>query len=188
MSAPLCTKPDCPVCSKHERWVLVFDNPAAPPWPEAHASKDVAESALSTAKIFAAVVGFPGLGGTIKKLEPVADAKAEAAKLLAALEQVPAADTKPVAWMGEHLAFTDSRLVAQRWSEEGKRVVPLYRHPPKDNPADDVEALKARIATLVEAEARATDGEKAARAAFEKLVKDVHDLAWRYGLPLPKAT
>lgn len=62
------------------------------------------------------------------------------------------ADAEAVAWMDERLAFTDSKLVAQRWSEEGKRVVPLYAHPPVPEAEDFerrlIDALAYELARL----------------------------------------
>ena len=56
-------------------------------------------------------------------------AKAEAAALRGKLEKSVGV-AEAVAWMGERLSFTNSKVVAQGWSESGVSVVPLYAHPP----------------------------------------------------------
>lgn len=73
-------------------------------------------------------------------------ARAEVAALKAKLEE-RAADAEPVAWMGGCLAFTNSKLVAQRWSEEGKHVTPLYRHPPAPEALPSREDLETVLRT-----------------------------------------
>ena len=56
---------------------------------------------------------------------------------------------------------------------EGEEIEAALREP------DDVEALRARVSTLVESEARAVAGEKAARAALAKIdVKRIRELAY----------
>lgn len=58
----------------------------------------------------------------------VTAAKAEIAALKAKLEE-SAADAEPAAWQTKG-ALTQNVAQAQRWSEDGLDVVPLYRHPP----------------------------------------------------------
>lgn len=75
-SAPLCTQPNCPACSKIERWEIVFDDPMLAPFPDAFTTKARAESQLAACRFLAALAGVVAVGTVRRVADPSTKAQA----------------------------------------------------------------------------------------------------------------
>lgn len=75
-SAPLCTQPNCPACSKIERWEIVFDDPMLAPFPDAFTTKARAEAQLAACRFLAALAGVVAVGTVRRVADPSTKAQA----------------------------------------------------------------------------------------------------------------